>query len=413
MKRKFERLRGRRAAAPEAAEGPESRFRPRTEARDPRELRIAFVQQDEGGCGWYRIIDPARQIEREGLADVVFPGNELETYPCDVVVFQRVFDPADRDRMVRLKRRGLLVVYDLDDAVWLMGPELLNPAYPHYAQGGRMDAHLDCLQEADLVTVTTEALAEEIRRRHDHVEVLPNRLLLGRYDQVKETVRFAGGEDRTIIGWTGSATHERDFRMVLPALVEVDEAFAGKLLWRFMGEEKSLWRIAEALTENPVEVFPWRSFAEHPAYLRAMRLDVGICPLWPHPFNAMKSPVKALEYSAAGAAVIASDFGPYEVLAKDEAVLCSTQEAWKLELMRLIEEPETRRRLAAKLLERVKREFALEGAGGEWVEVYWRHLLRIRGQEERWLFHSRRWNSPLRRERTDRLAEVERRASRR
>jgi len=428
MVKKREKQRMRRARGQERPETTESVRRPETEAQDPEELWIAWCPSDDGGCGWYRMIDPACEIDPAFLARCEDPNQALEAprskrlatclpgvseaqvASCDVVVFQRVYDPQTLDRMVRLKRRGLLVVYDLDDAIWALGPECLSPVYPVFMQSDRMEYLTLCMQEADLVTVSTEALAEEVRRWCQHVEVLPNRVKLDRWDKISSVRRFGRMGKEVVIGWAGSATHERDMRMILPELQAIDREFAGQLLWRFIGDHKSVWPWCEALTQNETDVHPWTRFEDYPGLLRALDLDIGIAPLWPHIFNLSKSPVKAFEYSLAGAAVVASDYGPYSILRDGtDALLCRTPADWAAALRALILDGERRKAMSSSLASRVRSDFAIEGAGRRWVDVYWKHLLRVREQEERWLFHSRRWASPARPTTVERIGMVERR----
>ncbi len=391
-------------------EGNDARRRPVTQATSPETLRIAWVPSDDGGCGHYRIIDPAREIAESEQAECLLAEAEGELASCDVVVFQRVYSPRNLDLIVRLRRRGCLVVYDLDDAVWDLDGSLLNPAVPLFMQAERLECLVDCLQHADLATVTTPVLAESVRRWQPHVEVLPNRLWVAAWDEARAANRrFARGDAEVVIGWAGSATHERDWRMVAAPLAEIDAKFKGRLLWRLLGSPDDLWRWSGVLPNNRVEVYPWVSFDKYPAALWSLGLDIGLCPLWPHQFNAQKSPIKAWEYALAGAAVVASDFGPYSTLSPEDAVLAKTPEEWVPALSGLIEGAGNRRRMQESLERTVRRDHALEGMGGSWVAVFWKHLTRIREQEERFLYHSRKWASPYRPGVVSRLAMVERR----
>ena len=79
--------------------------------------------------------------------------------------------------------------------------------------------------------------------------------------------------------------------------------------------------------------------------------DIGLAPLLDTPFNACKSPIKAMDYAALGMVALVSDSPVYRGCLADGSagqLVCNNPAAWYAALDRLVRDPDKRRTIAAR-----------------------------------------------------------------
>lgn len=270
-------------------------------------MKIFGWAADNGGPAWYRLSVPLEELGRHGHDVTV--STEMPDWAlteADVVVGQRVCQPGATTRWRRLAG-GLyghrpLMVFELDDDLWDIDPANL-PAWNFYRRSpGLLDNLAECAKLADVCTVSTEPLADVVRRYNSNVIVLPNQLPALAYNMA-----MTRSPSRMRIGWGGGASH----------LLDVEEMTSG-LRQHFRRRPRdtfvnmgTLFDTVRRSVGESLDHLPWTTdMSEH--YRRVAGLDIGLAPLRPSPFSRSKSEIKFLEYAAAGVPTIASMFGPYE-----------------------------------------------------------------------------------------------------
>lgn len=315
-------------------------------------MRI-FGFHDGHACGRYRILLPFNQIEANGHdADVNYGWTErCEEY--DIIVGQRVGKPAALPIWRRLAARHKLV-YETDDDVFTIDPTNAMAYLTHSAEV--VDAVEFAATASHLVTVSTEPLAEVMRRYNDNVVVLPNHIEAAMLDLERPR------RDRVTVGWAGGDSHLVDFNMVAPQLrrfldrnPHVDFHNIGsnylrtfKLRGRHTGWSTDIWD-----------------------YYRSIDFDIGIAPLADTVFNRSKSAIKAMEYAALGIPVVASDMEPYRDFVIDGVTgyLISKEHDWPRRLYELVNDQAAREEMGAKAKEHVA-QYAIEHGWRLWEQAY-------------------------------------------
>ncbi len=238
---------------------------------------------------------------------------EVEDGRFDVLLVQRtaVAPHLVDDLLDRRRRAGLALVYELDDDLLDVG----GARAPQY--GPFRDTVERLLAEADLVTVSTAALAERVAGLARAVEVVPN-LLDERLWLAPPAVpeRRRGADEPLRLVYVGSRTHAADLALVRPALARLAAAGRPVELSVVGGEKPGPGQAWYRRVDIPLGA---RSYPAFVRWLReqAPRWDAGLAPLAPTPFNACKSDLKVLEYAALGLPVVASRFGPYAATVRD------------------------------------------------------------------------------------------------
>ena len=264
--------------------------------------QVLFVPAGDMASAFYRARLPADVLHDRGLAvsHYTMKLDLSKAVKYQVLWVQLVTAPILTAICEECKRAGIRVVYDFDDRFDAVLPD--NPAAAVYVEQKRAEVW-GMIELADVVTVSTRALAEHVRGRAKDVRVLPNHIPASIWPR-----RGEPDPDVTRILWAGSPTHKRDLGVAAPAIARVLGRHNGKVRFTCFGE-----RIPAALASSAahVDLMDFVSFEDYADALAKVRADVAIAPLEANEFNSGKSAVKVLEYGASGYPVFCSPVGEY------------------------------------------------------------------------------------------------------
>jgi glycosyltransferase involved in cell wall biosynthesis len=245
-----------------------------------------------------------------GGFDIVLADIEtIFNYEADIIITQRcaVSDLDTADRLAAYAgRTGAKLLYDLDD-------DLLNIPRSHpnartlrpFAQTVRR-----MLTISDAVWVSTSGLAERLTPIRPDAIVIENRLDERIWIHSPDPRPFQ--DDPVRILCMGTATHERDFALIEPALLRLKAEYGPRIAIDVLGMTSRSELPAELNRIGP-STHASRSYPGFVNWMTAVqpRWHIGLAPLLDTPFNRSKSPIKAMDYAAMGLAVLASDTPVY------------------------------------------------------------------------------------------------------
>jgi glycosyltransferase involved in cell wall biosynthesis len=269
------------------------------------------------------------------------------------------------------KRGGKTIIYECDDDCFTQA-ETLRRVDLEWTDGKsfeRLEAErferIWAMQQCDGVTVSTQRLATIVRGYTDKpVVVVPNAIDLPWFrGVVRSTERQTQG---LTIGWAGGRRHDRDVEMMAEAW--------GRIAYRtpdvtFVVQGWLPKVIPEHVPEDRLLVIPWLPLERYPhGYAE---IDIGCCAVADTPFNRPKSNIKAMEYAAAGAAVVASPtlYGAL-VVNGSSGFLAESAGEWEDALSELIERPSLRSMMATRLLRTVERKHSLARNLHKWPAAW-------------------------------------------
>jgi len=301
------------------------------------DLTILGQPHEADGSGYYRFYLPFHHLSRATGHRVMLPEPGVKFTPTveqligvDVVVGQRFCGPNGIGQW-QAWRGHTRLVYEIDDD--MLHPDAAN-GLPHLHDPLVRDSFKVCIAASDLVTVSTEPLAEVMLRYNPNVRIIPNFIDgdLLYTDRVRN--------DRVTVGWAGGQSHLRDWAVHADPIAvalrgnDVDVHFVGI-------DYSPLLKLEGRYT-------PW-----HPdvwTYFKSIDFDIGLCPLADTQFNRCKSHLKALEYMALGIPVVASNQPAYRDLVIDGVTgyLVSTPDEWRSRLIDLINDEAMRTEMGAK-----------------------------------------------------------------
>lgn len=310
------------------------------------------------GCGWYRVIVPLAELGRHGW-DTAWragvPPREADGYR--VITAQRLDKPEALPIWRRLRARHRLVYETDDDIFSVPGERWVHATYPQHIMQESVTAAAQC---ADLVTVSTEPLAEVYRRLGcQDVRVLPNCLPDGVIGLKRQRNRR-----KLIVGWAGGGSHAKDLAMIADGLRHFLDRHPGAELHLIGANFTDLFGRRCRYTD-------WIPCGPDLDYYRAMDFDIALCPLTGTKFDQSKSGIKALEAMAAGIPVLASDVEPYRGTVIDgvNGYLIRRKADWARRLHELAGDPVAREEMGANGLQ-MAREHTIGANWQRWADVY-------------------------------------------
>jgi glycosyltransferase involved in cell wall biosynthesis len=324
-----------------------------------RPLSILGYPHEADGSGYYRFYLPYKHLARGVPHRVMLPEpgtkftpNQDQLGDLDVIAGQRFM--GDDGVMLWERWAGRVkLVYETDD-------DMLRPdtgaGLVHLHDEKTRETFRRCVRLSDMVTVSTEPLAEQMRKLNSNVVVLPN-FVHGDMLYIDRPKR-----DRVTVGWAGGMSHLGDWMEVTDPLREVFTRYPDVDM-HFVGLDYS------PLLKRECRYTPWKPDVWE--YYQGIDFDIGLAPLVDTPFNACKSHIKALEYMALGIPVVASDRPAYRDLVVDGVTgyLVRSENEWKARLYDLIHD-EAMRDEMGKAGREVAQGWTIQQGWRRWRDAY-------------------------------------------
>jgi glycosyltransferase involved in cell wall biosynthesis len=339
-------------------------------------IKVLVIPSDRSGVSKFRSVDPHLKLQElygdDFFVDIITAGtdafdwdDESHIKGFDVVHFHRTIphikdgqiQPAygeDAEKLFKkFREHGVKLVMDLDD-YWMVTRD--HPAW-HTIKDSGMDKNIiHNLGLVDYVTTTTSIYAKEISKYNKNVIVLPNAVDPSE-KQFQPTPEPTDKKMR--IGWLGGSSHLEDLRLASGSVSQFlskhkeDTQFVlcgfdlrgqmqevdpntGQVRTRKIRPEESVWvRYEEMFTGHygnlkneyvkELKQYTDSTDGKDQNYRRVWTkpittyagnynlFDVSLAPVKEHIFNLCKSQLKVIEAGFHKKALIASDFGPYQI----------------------------------------------------------------------------------------------------
>jgi glycosyltransferase involved in cell wall biosynthesis len=339
--------------------------------------RILMLLGDMNGCSWWRAVRPAEALNKLGyyiaVADKDDPGLENVVHLFDAVILPRMSweNHEVAERFVRaLHNAGICVIYEVDDDLFSENVNL------RIQQTVERDAPLDLLEKrridrltslrlCDGMTVSSPRLATVMRNLVDYpVHVVPNAIDLDWWRQE------IGSAERTVsgltVGWSGGSRPDIDLIPMAEGWRRIARRYH-HVQFVVMGYLPEV--LTGAVPEERLHILPWLPVSE---YARPfVNIDIGCAAVADQSFNRSKTPIKAWEYAAAGACVVATPtlYGK-DVQHGYSGYQADTADEWEWALSDLIMNRPRRERLARRLAVKVAQDHTLRTNAYRWIDAW-------------------------------------------
>jgi glycosyltransferase involved in cell wall biosynthesis len=332
----------------------------------PRKLKI-YQLESNPVCSPYRLIYPGNALNQSSDIEVKlfrdFGQSQCDELlrEADLFIIQRMeMVPHLRELILALNRRGILVVYEIDDDLLHLDPESRQAALNSKDRAVRIE---ECIRACQAVQCSTPALASTLGGIHSEVVVLENQL-----DRVPAFREKAPRSRATIVGYAAGADHGHDWPLVRDAYNRTAADLSSQ------GAEIETWIVGDPQVYGSIISPRKRFFPIMPRddYLEFLaHVDVAIIPLKNGAFNASKSDVKYLESAAMGAPVIASDI-VYErtIVDGETGLLFANGEEFASQLRRLVTDKALAGRMAKAAHSYVEENRVIGQHAAKWASTY-------------------------------------------
>ena len=252
----------------------------------------------------------------------------------DLVLLYREAIPIGPPLVERVIRRlGIPIVYDFDDAIFLPAVSDANKAFSFLKSPKRASKILKISQQ---VSVGNEFLATYARRFNPNVTVIPTAVDTNRF--VPRPDAGAAEGRRLVVGWIGSPTTFQYLEGLQEVLAVVAAQHPFTLKVSGAGRPVNFPGV-------DVQEVPW-SMADEVTLFNTC--DIGVYPLTDDDWARGKCGFKAIQCMACGVPVVAAAVGVNrEIITHGvDGMLASTPREWIDHLSRLLTDADLRRRMA-------------------------------------------------------------------
>ncbi len=420
-----------------------------------KKIKVLVVPSDRTGVGYFRSTKPHITLENnypdEFHVDIDYEpriddDNFLKKY--DIIHYHRTFGPYEKcaELVNRCNDLGIVTIMDIDDH-WAPGKH--HPAYLMIKQAEMDKKILENIKSAKNITTTTTLFADEIAKHNktNNIYVLPNAI----DPKEKQYTPKPSKSDRLRIGWLGGSSHLKDLEILegvvsklksdglmdkvqfvvcgfdLRGSVTMIDEKTGQQKQRPIQPMESVWYLYEKIFTNNyqsvsedyknflhkfkkgeyegIENEPYRRVWTKPISTYATNynlFDVSLAPIVEHNFNRVKSQLKVIEAGFHKKAIIAQDYGPYQIDLENyyekpikgehlpvvnpngNALLVKTNKNhkdWYRHIKRLILNPELVTELSDKLHETVKDTYSIDAVTKTRRELYVKLLKEVKKLE--------------------------------
>ena len=404
--------------------------------KENKKIKILVTPSDRTGVSFFRSTKPHIALEEkypdEFSVDIDYEpqlDNDAWLKQYDIIHYHRTLGAYENvvGLLERLDKLGVVTMMDLDD-YWSPGPH--HPAFLLIKNSGLDKLILANVISAKNVLTTTNIFADEIRRVNPNVFVLPNAI----DPTEKQFTPNLEPSSRVRVGWLGGSSHLKDLEILngvvgklkgdglldktqfvlcgfdlRGSMTMIDEKTKVQTA-RPIKPHESVWYLYEKIfTDNYMSVSPeYRDFLlkfkneEYPnvanePYRRVWTkpistyasnynlFDISLAPIEDNIFNKVKSQLKVIESGFHHKAIIAQDYGPYQIDVTNahqfgggwdttaNGILIDpnkNHKDWYKSIKKLIESPELVKQLSDNLYETVKDTYSISKVTDDRRDLY-------------------------------------------
>ena len=275
-------------------------------------------------------------------------------YDC-IFIYREAFMIGTTQFERGLKRSKRPIIFDFDDSIWIQDISEGNKNLSWMKRPSKTD---EIISLADLVIVGNKYLAEHAKTFCSNVAIIPTTIDTNYHKPTNKTTHST-----VCIGWTGSETTIRHFKLIIPVLKRLKEKYGDRISF------SQISNVPYDVPEIGLNAITWTPQNE---ISELEKFDIGIMPLPNDEWAKGKCGFKGLQYMAMEIPTIMSPVGVNTEIIQDgvNGFFASNEEEWFSVLCRLIEDNELRATIGKKGRETVIERYSIESQKKKYVQLF-------------------------------------------
>ncbi|MCI5131577.1 MAG: glycosyltransferase [Candidatus Electrothrix sp. EH2] len=273
--------------------------------------------------------------------DIIFV--QREAFMTGTILFEKLF-----------KKSGAKFVFDFDDTIWVADDSPVNSSLGWLKNPGKTS---QIIKLSDLVFAGNSYLARYAKQFNRNVAVIPTTIDTNEYQK-----RNVSNSDTVTIGWSGSFSTVKYFKLAEPVLLKIKKKYGDKVNFLLIGDEN--------YTNPELELIGmrWRKDTE---VKDLSKIDIGIMPLPDDQWSKGKCGLKGLQYMALETPTIMSPVGVNSEIIDDgvNGFLAADEEEWFQKLSSLIDSRSLRLAIGQQGRKTVVDNYSIESQKDNYVKL--------------------------------------------
>jgi glycosyltransferase involved in cell wall biosynthesis len=254
-----------------------------------------------------------------------------------------------------VKDAGIPMIFDFDDAIWLMNVSRANRYFSFLKNPGKTK---DLIALSNMVFAGNQYLADYALQFNSNVRIIPTTINTEEYKPLQ-----VPRSPKVVIGWSGSITTIQHFKYAIPFLEQIRKKFGDAVEFRVIGDG------SYTVPELDIQGLPWKKETE---LNDLCAFDIGIMPLPDDEWAKGKCGLKGLQYMALEIPTIMSPVGVNtEIIDHGKnGYLATTEQEWMECLSRLIEDKELRQSMGKAARQTVIERYSIDSQKEKYLEYF-------------------------------------------
>lgn len=254
-----------------------------------------------------------------------------------------------------LKRKKVKIIYDFDDAIWLMDTNPNQGVFNRLKDPKKTET---ICALADRVIVGNEYLAAFARQFCDDVVIIPSTIDFSSYKTLAKTPK-----EQVCIGWTGSFSTVKHLETIIEAFEAIHDKYGDRIYFKIIGDPSF------KVDSLGIQGIKWQSETE---VEDLSELDIGVMPLPDNEWTRGKCAMKGLQYMALEIPTIMSPVGINAEILTDgvNGFLASSIDEWVEKLSLLIEDERLRVKIGQAGKQAVIDSYSVDANKKKWIKAF-------------------------------------------
>jgi len=336
----------------------------------PRKGAVLYVSAGVGASGLYRCFNQAEELRKNNIkSSVVVQGSPffskklVSKFSVFIIQFRTIFDSKMKEFIEEIKKQEKKIIFEADDLLFdkeyysqasyfeKVG-QLEKKAFSNYQKGMGEEILKD--NYVKTCVVSTDFIAKELRKREKEAFISVNKISQSDWRLCEKIIKKQQRQKKkkiTLGYFSGTKSHDRDFKTITMALVHLLEKYQDLelVLMGPLGIDQKLEKFFSRIKFIP--------FSSRKKYFEELaKVEINLAPLEiGNPFCEAKSELKFIEAGALAKPTVAAATQTFSkaIVDGEDGFLARNGAEWEDKISKLIENEDRRKNMGKKAKKKI------------------------------------------------------------